>query len=296
MAVGDLMLGRTIGDRILSQGHPVVFAEVASALQPADILVGNLECVISDVGAPLPKGYTFRAPPEAARALADVGVDVVGLANNHTLDYGIDGLADMMARLRENGIASAGAGVDAEAARAPVILVRNGVRVAILAYANVPVERTGFDTRSWAADILTPGIAWAEPGTITADVQSARALADVVIVMLHVGLEGQPSILPLQTELAHAAVDAGAALVLGTHSHVLQTVERYNGGLIAYSLGNFVFDGFGLPANYSAIFRATISLHGVESYDWVPVVVSFGLPRLATANEAAEILPRVREK
>src|SRR4030095_16872989 len=113
---------------------------------------------------------------------------------------------------------------------------------------------------------------------------------------LHVGLEGQPAILPLQTELAHAAVDGGAALVLGTHSHVLETVERYNGGLIAYSLGNFVFDGFGFPANYSAIFRATICLHGVENYDWVPVVVSFGLPRLATENEAAEILPRVREK
>jgi poly-gamma-glutamate synthesis protein (capsule biosynthesis protein) len=296
MAVGDLMLGRTIGDRILQNGPHAVFAEVESVLQPADILIGNLECGISDVGAPQLKGYTFRAPPEAASALADAGFDLVGLANNHTLDYGIDGLADMMARLRENGIASAGAGIDAEAARAPVILVRNGVRVAILSYVNVPQERTGFDTRSWAADILTPGVAWAEPAVITADVQAARALADVVIVMLHVGLEGQPAVLPLQTELGHAAVDAGAALVLMTHSHVLESVERYNGGLIAYSLGNFVFDGFGLPANYSAIFRATLGLHGVESYDWVPVVVSYGLPRLATANEAAEILPRLQER
>jgi poly-gamma-glutamate synthesis protein (capsule biosynthesis protein) len=296
MAVGDLMLGRTIGDRITSRGHTVVFADVLSVLQEADILVGNLECVISDVGTEQPKGFTFRAPPDAALALADAGVDVVGLANNHTLDFGIDGLGDMMARLRENDIAAAGAGIDGTAARAAVILVRNGVRVAILSYVNVPVERTGFDTRSWAAGVLTPGIAWGEADTIRADVQAARALADVVVVMLHVGLEGQPAVLPLQTELAHAAVDAGAALVLGTHSHVLESVERYNGGLIAYSLGNFVFDGFGFPANYSAIFRATISLHGVESYDWVPVVVSFGLPRLATENDAAEILPRVREK
>ena len=220
----------------------------------------------------------------------------MSLANNHTLDYGIDGLADMMAHLRENGIASAGAGIDGEAARAPVILVRNGVRVAILSYVNVPVERTGFDTKSWAAGTLTPGIAWGEPEAISSDVKAARALADVVVVMLHVGLEGQPAVLPLQTELAHAAVDAGAGLVLMTHSHVLETVERYNGGLIAYSLGNFVFDGFGLPANYSAIFRATITLHGVESYDWVPVVVTYGLPRMATDNEAAEILPRLREK
>jgi poly-gamma-glutamate capsule biosynthesis protein CapA/YwtB (metallophosphatase superfamily) len=82
---------------------------------------------------------------------------------------------------------------------------------------------------------------------------------------------------------------------LGAHAHVLQSVEHYGDGLIAYGLGNFVFDGFAIPSNYTAIFRAQISLHGVESYDWVPVVVDHGLPRLATPEEAAQILPRVQE-
>jgi poly-gamma-glutamate capsule biosynthesis protein CapA/YwtB (metallophosphatase superfamily) len=296
MAVGDLMLGRTVGERILASGHEIVFSQVAAELLQADLLAGNLECVITDVGKPQPKSFTFRAPPAAAEALAEVGFDVVGLANNHALDYGIDGLADMLARLRVSGIAASGAGVDAAAARSPVILVRNGVRVGFLSYVNVPVEgRTGFDTRSWAADDHTPGLAWGEPQAITTDVQNARALADVVIVMLHVGHEGRAEVIPLQAELAHAAIDAGAALVVGAHSHVLQGVERYGGGLIAYGLGNFVFDGFAIPSNYSAIFSATISLHGVESHKWIPVVVDHGLPRLATEAEAAQILPRVEE-
>ena len=100
----------------------------------------------------------------------------------------------------------------------------------------------------------------------------------------------------MQQSLAHSAVDAGAALVLGAHSHTLQPVEHYKGGLIVYSLGNFVFDGFLPPSNYSAIFDANLSPNGVDSYRWVPVVVENGLPRLATPAEAAVILPLVREE
>jgi len=115
-------------------------------------------------------------------------------------------------------------------------------------------------------------------------------------VMLHFGLEGRPEETARQREQARAAIDAGAALVLGAHPHVLQRTERYNGGLIAYSLGNFVFDGFGGAANESAIFAASLTPEGVASYEWVPVVVEGGLPRLATADEAPGILARLRER
>ena len=295
MAVGDLMLARSVGDRLLAKGPGAVFGGVTATLSQADLRVANLECVISDQGVPQPKSYTFRAPPVAAQALALAGFNVVGLGNNHSLDYGTAALADMLGRLRESGIAYAGAGADAEAARAPAILDRNGVRIAFLSYVNVPVEsRTAFDTRSWAAGIETPGVAWADPAAIAQDVAQARTLADVVVVLLHSGLEGSSLYTTLQQTLAHTAIDAGAALVLGSHSHVLQPVERYKGGLIAYSLGNFVFDGFLDPSNYTAIFSATLTPLGVTSYEWVPVVIDHGLPRLATPDEAALILPRVR--
>jgi len=296
MAVGDLMLGRSVGDRIQSQGAASVFSGVATKLLQADLLAANLECVISDQGTPQFKAYNFQAPPAAIDALTSAGFDVLSLANNHSMDYGLDGLADMLARLREAGLNTVGAGADAEAAEAPVILERNGVHVAFLSYVNVPVEsRTAFDTHNWAAAVEKPGVAWGEPGTIAKDVAAAKTVADVVVVMLHSGLENNFAVNAIQRSLAHAAIDAGAALVIGAHSHTLQPVEHYKDGLIAYSLGNFVFDGFTTPSNYSAILSATLTPSGVESYDWVPVVVEKGLPRLASPAEAAEILPLLRE-
>ena len=293
-AVGDLMLARSIEDRILTQGPQVVFEAVADMFAGADLLAGNLECVISDTGQPEPKAYTFRAAPETMQALTGVNFDVVSLANNHAMDYGLDGLADMLRRLREAGIASVGAGADEAAARAPVIISHNGLRVGFLAYVDVPVEgRTGFNTASWSAGPFTPGIAWANVPDIEADVMAARALSDVVVVMMHFGLEGHRDPTSAQRAQARAAIDAGATLVLGAHAHMLQPVEEYNGGVIAYGLGNFVFDGFSIPSNFSAIFQATLTADGVASYEWVPVVVDRGLPRLARPDEAAGILARV---
>ncbi len=295
MAVGDLMLAGGVGERITTEGPAIPFAGVASTLSSADLLVANLECTLSESGEPQHKAYTFRAPPAVADALALAGVDVVSLANNHSLDYGFEALAGTEQLLSQRAIAFAGAGSNEAAARAPAIVERNGLRVAFLAYVDVLVEtRTHFDTRSWIATADTPGVAWAEVDHIAADVAAARAQADVVVVLLHFGLEGRTPITPAQRAVAHAAIDAGAALVLGAHPHVLQGVERYNGGLIAYSLGNFVFEGFTFPENYSAIFTATLTRDGVGEYNWIPVVVEGGLPRLATPDESSNILALVQ--
>ncbi len=295
MAVGDVMLGRTVGDRIVAEGPAVPFAGVAQTLSSASLLVANLECVISEQGEPQPKAYAFRAPPAAADSLALAGVDVVSLANNHSLDYGFEALNDMRQRLADRQIAAVGAGDDEAAAHTPLVVERNGLRVAFLAYADVPVEtRSGFDARAWIATADAPGLTWADVGQITVDVAAARAQADVVVVLLHFGYESRTQVTAAQRAEAHAAIDAGAALVLGSHPHVLQGVERYNGGLIAYSLGNFVFDGFTFPENYSAIFAATLTHDGVGEYNWIPVIVEDGVPRLATPEEAPNILALVK--
>lgn len=292
MAVGDIMLAGTISDTLMAQGPQSVFAGVAFVFETADLLVGNLECAISNRGEPEPKRYTFRAPPLAADAL--LPFDVLGLANNHSLDYGPNALADTRQLLTERNIAAVGVGDNEPEARSPVIVERNGLRLAFLAYVDVPVETlTQFDTRSWLATDSTPGVAWADLDHLTADVQAARAKADLVIVLMHFGWESH-AVIRAQRLAAHAAIDAGAALVLGSHPHVLQNVEEYHGGLIAYSLGNFVFDNFSFPENYSVIFTATLTSAGVDEYNWVPVVVENGLPRLATPEEAVEVLKRVQ--
>jgi poly-gamma-glutamate synthesis protein (capsule biosynthesis protein) len=294
VAVGDVMLARSIGDLIEAAGPGSVFAGVAGVLAEADLAVANLECTIAEAGAPEPKAFVFDAPGAAADALVAGGIDVVSLANNHALDLGRDGLADMLPRLAERRIGAVGAGLNAEAARAPLLIEQNGVRLGFLAYVDVPVESSsGFDTRSWEAGPDTAGVAWAHAASLAEDVAAAHLQADVVIVLLHFGLESRPEVTPAQRTLARAAVDAGASLVIGAHPHVLQPVEEYGGGLLVYSLGNFVFDGFSGLANDTAILAATLTPAGLESYAWVPAVVEQGLPRLATESEAARILPQL---
>ncbi len=283
-AVGDLMLARTIGERVQAEGPQMVFAGVQSIFDTADILVGNLECAITERGQAEPKGYTFRAPLDAVESLQSAGFDVLTLANNHAMDYGVEGLLDTQSLLTQAGIVYTGTGSNETEARSPVILEKNGLRLAFLGYVDVPVEVRGFDTRDWIATDTQPGLAWADPEDIASDIAAAKLQADVVIV-------AEPN--TIQRQAARAAIDAGATLVIGAHPHVLQPVEWYNGGLIAYSLGNFVFDDFGLEQNLTAILLVTIGPGGVESYNWSPVSIVNGLPRLATREEAITILQMV---
>lgn len=292
MAVGDIMMARTVGERILAEGPGIVFAEVQSIFSTADILAGNLECAITDQGQPQPKAYTFAAPPSSAQALGLAGFDIAILGNNHAYDYGPEGMEQTLHLLGEQGIAAVGFGLGEQAA-GPLFIEKNGLRIAFLSYVDVPREYPGFDTRAWIATDSTPGIAWAEEEDIRAGVAAAKQQADVVIVFMHFGFEGNELPVRRQRELAVAAVDAGAAAVIGSHPHLLQHVDEYHGALIAYSLGNFVFDDFGMPENLSAILRLVLDRDGMVSYDWIPVVIRKGLPSPASPEQAAEILRRL---
>ncbi len=289
MAVGDIMLARTVGERILAEGPQIVFAEVQSLFAEADILAGNLECAITDRGRPQPKSYTFAAPPLSAQALGLAGFDIAVLGNNHALDYGQEGIAQTLHLLAEQGIATLGFGPLGQAA-GPLFLEKNGVRIAFLSYVDVPREYRGFDTRTWIATAELPGIAWAEPQAIQAGVSAARQQADVVIVFMHFGYEGNELPVRYQRELSVAAAEAGAAAVIGSHPHLLQHIEKYHGALFAYSLGNFVFDDFDMPENRSVILNLRVDRNGLLDYAWLPVVIVDGLPRPATAEQSAQIL------
>jgi poly-gamma-glutamate capsule biosynthesis protein CapA/YwtB (metallophosphatase superfamily) len=287
-AVGDIMLDRSLGYHIARGDLAYPFAGVADLLRAADITVGNLESALGDVGDPVAKGYPFRAPPPAAQSLALAGFDVLSLANNHAMDYGPQALLQGIALLQDQGITVVGAGENETAARRAHIREVNGIRLAFLGYVNVPVEWRGFDTQSWTATDTAPGVAWGDPEGITTDVRAARREADLVVVILHSGYEYvlQPS--PPQVAAARAAIDAGAAVVIGHHAHLLQGIEFYNGGVIAYGLGNFAFQIDGDPE--TAILHAWLDRHGVRQLEIVPAIVQFGgQPRLATEWEAAAI-------
>ena len=290
--VGDLMLARSIGDRITSAGPDAPLAAVRDELAAADLTIGNLETAIGTDGVPAPKAYVFLAPPASAQTLQGAGFDVVSLANNHSLDWGEAALNETFASLDAAGIVYVGAGNNDAAAHAPVVLERNGLRLAFLAYVDVPVERGGFVTESWTAGADSAGVAWAEPARIAQDVAAIRPTVDHVIILLHSGYEGQDTPNAEQRAAADAALRAGATLVLGAHPHVLQGVEQRGGQLIAWSLGNFVFDGFaGTPSVNSAILHLTLDRDGVRDYRWSPVQLVDGFPvPLDPATDGAAIL------
>ena len=279
MAVGDIMLGRTIADLILEEGYQAPFEFTADTLQLADITIGNLECPISNSGEAIKKQYAFRCPPESAQALSFGGFDLLSLGNNHILDYGPDALEDTITALRSENLVGVGAGMNADAAYAPAYLNINGLQLAFLSFVDVP--RTGFDYLTWEASTNQPGIAWAHPEKVRKEVQKAKQNADVVVVMFHNGYEFWQKPNPAQKEIAKIAIESGASLVIGSHPHVLQPSEYDNNSLIVYSMGNFVFDNFLFPPNYSAILFVELSSRGVENYELIDVVVQLnGVPQI----------------
>ncbi|MCB8962976.1 MAG: CapA family protein [Ardenticatenales bacterium] len=286
---GDLMLDRALGYAISVQNNlDYPFAGVRDILAAADLTIGNLESALGDTGAPAPKRYTFQAPPAAAEAVARAGFDIVSLANNHGMDYGPESLLQGIGLLQAQGVVPIGAGADRAAAHAPYIVEQNGLRLAFLAYVNVPVEVSGFDTQLWDATPTTPGLAWGTPEVVAADVAAVRDQVDHVIVVLHSGYEYQANPSPPQQAISHAAIDAGAALVVGHHAHILQGIEYYGAGVIVYGLGNFAFEIDGDPR--TAILNVWLDADGVRQLEIVPAVIQFGgPPRLATGAEIADI-------
>jgi len=291
MAVGDVMLAQSIGRRIVRQGPQAPWRKVLGYLDQADLLIANLECPISSRGTRWPKKYTFRAPPAAADSLVAGGIDIVNLANNHTLDYGVTAFGDTLAALDARGIGHVGGGQDETAAHAPLIVERNGLRLGFLGYALYFAPGT---MREWTAGPGTPGVAAARPEIVSREVAALRSQVDIVVVTFHGGRTNSSGPDRKVRDLTRAAIAAGATLILGHHPHVLQGYSRQGSTLVAYSLGNFVFDYFTGRQNDSAILDVTISASGVESFSWIPIVIERGFPRPAQGVEIDRIMARLR--
>ncbi|HEY6872299.1 MAG TPA: CapA family protein [Geobacteraceae bacterium] len=265
-AVGDIMLAGSGAPLYKRLGYDYPFAATAADLKNGDIAVANLEAPVATGGEEFSgKRYRFRADPLSAKALKRAGFSVVTLANNHVMDFGEPALRETLRHLDANGIFHAGAGPSLASARQPALIRTGGATIAFLAYSlTFPAEFYATPDRAGTA----PGY----PGYFRADIARAKASADYVVVSFHWGSEGATSPRPYQIAAAHAAIDAGADVVLGHHPHVLQGIERYGKGIILYSLGNFAFGSASRTAGRSVIARITLD-HGVKGVELVPLNV-----------------------
>ena len=268
-AGGDVTPGEGVSDAVTAHGEAYPWTGVAPLLRSADIATVNLEGAISDRGTPALKEYTFRGGPGLLHGAARVaGIDLVSVANNHTLDYGRDAFLDTLASARRAGLKTVGGGATLAAARRPAILEVGGLRIAVLGYSDV--RPAGFDAGpDWA------GAAPADPILIAEDITAARrGGADLVVVWFHWGEELEQVPNSRQRVFGESTLASGANLVLGAHPHVLQPLERQGKKLVAWSLGNFVFPSHRAETTRTGVLLAKLDATGVTGYRLAPATIS----------------------
>jgi poly-gamma-glutamate synthesis protein (capsule biosynthesis protein) len=258
---GDIMLADLPGKALARGIDP--FQEFAEVLRNSDATIGNLECVVARSGEKVQKPWVFRADPAVLPVLKR-HFGVVSLANNHTGDFGHAAFLEQLELLDQHKVAYFGGGRNCAEARMPHLLNVKGQRVALLGY-------NEFKPRSFEAGPDWPGVAWSEDEQVVADIRAARTRhhADIVIPYMHWGWEHEPAS-DRQKQLARLMIDAGADMVIGGHPHVTQEVEYYQGKLIVYSLGNYVFDGFDEgPSRIGWLVRLRMNKRGLVAWDTV---------------------------
>jgi poly-gamma-glutamate synthesis protein (capsule biosynthesis protein) len=302
--VGDVWVGGKARKIIRRDGEEALFGGVSPAWERADLRLGNLESAITTRREKaFDKRWSYRMPPRIAPLLRSQGFDVLGLANNHTLDYGHEALEETLRLSEDSGLSTLGAGAtEADARRGLIVDFDGGPKVGLLAYMQ---GYRGLKSSGWFAEGDAPGLALASKANLRQDIRRLRERADVIVVQLHFGLNYKP-ITRVQEGLARAAVRAGADLVIGHHPHIVQAMEVYRGKPILYSVGNFIFStpgrfgsfrqpGFGLVA------LCSIDAGGVRAMELRGLLVDNRVvdyrPRLLSADEVSEgLLPILAER
>jgi poly-gamma-glutamate capsule biosynthesis protein CapA/YwtB (metallophosphatase superfamily) len=275
----------------LQSAPSTMLAGVKPVIDGADLTVVNLETAIAVSGQPETKDFTFKAPPSAFDALKANGVDVIAMANNHSLDYGQSGLAQTLAAAKAKSAPVIGVGKNEAAAYKPFLATVKGQRIAIIdATQIIDADLIG----SWTATADHPGVASAKRvDRLTQEVAAARRQADTVVVFLHWGTESQYCPNQDQQTLAQQLVDAGADVVVGTHAHRVQGGGYLGDAYVEYGLGNLQFKAGSLEAREGGMLTVTVTGRRVDQAAWHPISIGGNyLPTLMTGPAANAALGR----
>jgi poly-gamma-glutamate synthesis protein (capsule biosynthesis protein) len=291
--LGDVIQGRTVHkEMVAAHDFQLPFRKVAPFTTTADLTLTDNECDYSDtIPNPVdsdPMTFTFVTKTAAADGLKLAGVAGVSLANNHSMNTGRQGILDTIAALDARGIIHTGAGKDLATAREPAIFTVKGVKVALLGYNGVSGNYEGATDRS-------AGTVPMDMDILTQDMAKAKTKADAVIPWFHWGVEYTAVPTAEQVSFARAAIDMGAAIVIGSHPHWVQATEIYKGKQIVYSLGNFVFDQeWSIETKQGAMVELAFRGPTVMGIRLIPILITdYSTPHIATPAEAAPIFARI---
>lgn len=243
------------------------FENVKRLFSESDLVFGNLECTLSnrDVRDTDYNSVQMRGAPRFCAGLADAGFDIVNMANNHSMQHGKDAFRETVDLLSAHDIQTTGVNFDDHLTGAPTFVRKNGINIAFLGYSLRPRQYFEYE----------PYYSEGNEQNMISDVAKTGEEADIVIVSLHWGDEFIQRPSPEEIRIARSLIDAGANLIIGHHPHVLRGLEAYNGGFIAYSLGNFVCDMiWDDTLRETAIFQCDISKGGVNNARFIPCFVN----------------------
>ncbi len=280
--VGDIALTHDYDVLHGAKGPHYPFELMRKVFSEHDLLIGNLEAPLCLGGEPYPMKLSLKTHPGYAVGLKEAGFTALTLGNNHIMDYREQAFYDTIEILDSQGIHWCGAGKDLAEARKPVIMEKNGISIGMLSCCEVKIDSPFYASEE------TRGIAPLDLDQLNQDIASLKGNADIVIVSLHWGIEDWAYPTPDQVEKAHRIIEMGAHLVIGHHPHVLQGIERYKHGYIAYSLGNFLFSDvdwrwvnaqgevrhsqlkLNSSRKLSAVFSASVSKSGIRKVRMMP--------------------------
>lgn len=266
---GDVSLDPGYISTYASQGYGYAWSGLGGLFRRDDLTVVNVECPVTDRGAQLVKEFSFHGTPAALPAMRRAGVDVGSLANNHAYDRGPDGVVDSRQNLARAGIAPVGAGKDQAEALEPATFEIEGWTIAVLGFDEV------LDPLYEVAGPHKPGTAAGHDFSLMIRaVRAARSHADIVVVMIHWGVELDTQPRDYQVVEGHRLIDAGADVIFGAHSHRLQPMSVYHGRPIFWSLGNFVWPNFSTEGSTTAVAQVTITPKGRFVGKLLPVFIT----------------------
>lgn len=267
--------------------YGVLDEEVLSIMNNADIMVANNEFTLSNRGTRLNKAYTFKGDPKRASIYKEMGVDLVSLANNHIYDYGHDAFIDTLNTLKSQDIAFVGAGNNIEEAKKPYYYIINGYKIAFL---NATRAEKNIITPE-ATENKEGVFRCYDPSLFIEEIQKAKQESDYVVALIHWGKEQSHTLEQVQIDTGKKYIDAGADVLVGSHAHVLQGIEIYNGKLIAYNLGDFLFNDW---TTETGILNVNIANDGKLSYKFIPCLQSNVKTNLLKGDKKTNLINKMQ--
>jgi poly-gamma-glutamate capsule biosynthesis protein CapA/YwtB (metallophosphatase superfamily) len=290
---GDVMIGRMVNENLNNVPYEHPWGDMRNLVREADLFIINLETTLTESDKAVLKVFNYKADPDRVEVLKRAGVDIVNLANNHILDFDVEGMRETIQVLDQANILHVGAGDNENEARRHVVVEKDGIKIGIIGYSD--------NEPAWAAKEQNPGVNYVKVGDteeILNDIEKLKPEVDLLIVTIHWGpnMRDKPS--EEFINFAHELIDNGVDIIHGHSAHVFQGVEIYNNKLIMYDAGDFVDDYAVDPVlrnDRSFLFNVFVDKKGIKKLELIPVRIDFMQVNKAKMEDYKETVDRMKE-